>query len=316
MSGDPVHPVPAGTGAMTWVPAGAGAGAGAGAPGSSFETPPAGRALPVNTLAAEGPITVNLPIPSCALAVGAHPDDVEFGCGATLAKWAAAGCRIHHLILTDGSKGTWNGSDDRFSLVATRQEEQRQAAHLLGGGEIGFLGFVDGELRNGVKEQWEVCRWIRTVRPEVVLGHDPWRRYRLHPDHRNAGYILTDAVVAARDPMFFADQDLAPHRPGAILLWEADVPNHVEETGAFVETKIQALLAHKSQHETTMGIHRSDGSSAGILDPGGKEAPESTLPPTPADERYFAERIRSEMARQGTLGGVGSGESFHLISEV
>lgn len=56
---------------------------------------------------AERAITsVDLPTPSVALAIGAHPDDIEFGCGATLAKWAAAGCRIHHLVLTDGSKGT------------------------------------------------------------------------------------------------------------------------------------------------------------------------------------------------------------------
>ncbi len=79
--------------------------------------------------------------PASALAIGAHPDDVEFGCGGTLAKWAASGCVLHHLVLTDGSKGTWDVGADLPGLVATRQEEQRAAAAALGGrGEVVFLG--------------------------------------------------------------------------------------------------------------------------------------------------------------------------------
>ena len=66
------------------------------------------------------------------LAVFAHPDDIEFGCGATLAKWAAAGCRIHHLVLTDGSKGTWNPDADIAALIRTRRAEQTEAARRLG----------------------------------------------------------------------------------------------------------------------------------------------------------------------------------------
>jgi len=89
--------------------------------------------------------TVDLPVPRRALAVAAHPDDAEFGCGGTLAKWAAAGCSIHHVICTDGSKGTWDADADLTELVATRQEEQRQAARILGGtDDIVFLGWHDG----------------------------------------------------------------------------------------------------------------------------------------------------------------------------
>jgi len=279
---------------------------------------PRRRALPVNTLAVDSLVTVNLPTPKCALAVGAHPDDIEFGCGATLAKWAAAGCRIHHLILTDGSKGSWNASRDRTALIAARQREQLQAAKLLGGGEVGFLGFVDGELCNGVRERSEVCRWIRMVRPDIVLGHDPWRRYRLHPDHRNAGYILTDAVVAARDPLFFADQELDPHRPTAVLLWEADVPNHVEETSSYVATKIRALLAHTSQHETTMGIHHQAANPASDLD-SIDHTDQVTALGANADAdgpEAFALRVQTQMEEHGRLGGVEIGESFHLITDV
>src|SRR3954454_6922335 len=92
-------------------------------------------------------VTTNLDVPARALAVGAHPDDVEFGCGATLAKWPPAGCQIHHLICTDGSKGSWDPDEDTAKLVAVRQDEQRDASRALGGqGEVVFLGWPDGEL--------------------------------------------------------------------------------------------------------------------------------------------------------------------------
>ena len=93
--------------------------------------------------------TPTSPAPTSALAVGAHPDDVEFGAGGTLAKWAAAGCVVHHLVCTDGSKGTWDPTADLTELVARRQGEQREAARRLAGdeaGEVVFLGRVDGEL--------------------------------------------------------------------------------------------------------------------------------------------------------------------------
>jgi LmbE family N-acetylglucosaminyl deacetylase len=127
-----------------------------------------------------------------------------------------------------------------------------------------------------------------------VLGHDPWRRYRLHPDHRHAGFITTDAIVAARDPHFFRDQRLAPHRPSALLLWEADEPNHVEDVSAFVEIKVTALLAHESQLRSTMGI--DDGEPSEVDD--------------------FDARVRHQLGTHGALAGLPYGESFHLITEL
>lgn len=256
---------------------------------------------PFGELQRFGPLTTDLEVPERALAIGAHPDDIEIGCGGTLAKWAASGCTIHHLVLTDGAKGTWDPDRDVASLVATRQDEQREAARRLGGGEVGFLGWPDGELRNTIREQWEVCRWIRQIRPDVVFGHDPWRRYRLHPDHRNAGFVVTDALVAARDPHFFADQELAPHRPVALLLWEADVPNHVEDVAGFESAKIEALLAYRSQYETTLGIE-----AGGPVD----EADVST---EDVSRRIFADRIRDQLAEHGALAGIALGESFHRL---
>jgi LmbE family N-acetylglucosaminyl deacetylase len=99
-----------------------------------------------------------LPTPARALAVGAHPDDIEFGAGATLARWAAAGCVVNHLICTDGSKGTWDPSQDVAELVHLRQDEQRAAATALGAtGEVAFLGWPDGELESGLRQRWQVA---------------------------------------------------------------------------------------------------------------------------------------------------------------
>jgi LmbE family N-acetylglucosaminyl deacetylase len=248
-------------------------------------------------------VTGDLPVPAVALAIGAHPDDIEFGAGATLAKWTAAGTRIHHLVSSDGSKGSWDPSEDTARLVATRQEEQREASRQLGGnGEVTFLGWPDGELSSGLRQRWEVAACIRRVRPDVVLGHDPWKRYRLHPDHRHAGLLLTDGVVAARDPHFFPELADGPHRPRAILLWEADEINHTERVGAVhVEAKIRALLAHRSQLRSTMDVDDPD-------DEAGRER--------------FAQRVRQRAADDAALAArnsvgaaVPSGEVFHLITE-
>lgn len=200
--------------------------------------------------------TRDLPVPAVALAVGAHPDDVEFGCGATLAKWAAAGCLVHHVVCTDGSKGTWDIEADTVELARQREVEQREAARRLAGdraGEVRFLQRVDGELRADDDSVADVVRAIRELRPTVVLGHDPWKRYRLHPDHRAAGTIVCDAIVAARDPHFLRHIGPAHHRPEALLLWEADEANHFEDVADWVVSKLDALHAHTSQFESTMG---------------------------------------------------------------
>ena len=161
-------------------------------------------------------ITSDLPVPGRALAIGAHPDDAEFGAGATLAKWAAAGTEATILVLTDGSKGSWDPSLSPSDLVRTRMNEQTQAAEALGVDSTLNLSYIDGELEYTMELRAEVCLWIRRLRPHVVLAHDPWRRYMLHPDHRATGWAAIDGVVAARDHLFFPEQlagGLTHHRP-------------------------------------------------------------------------------------------------------
>lgn len=239
--------------------------------------------------------SIDLPVPGVALAIGAHPDDVEFGCGATLAKWAARGCVVHHLVCTDGSKGTWDVTADKAALAARRQVEQREAARRLAGdraGECRFLGEIDGELHSDLDARSRVARVIRELRPDVVLGHDPWKRYRLHPDHRHAGLLACEGIVAARDPHFFPEHGIAHHRPSSLLLFEADAPDHVEDVTGFVDAKLHALEAHESQFESTM--HATD---------------ESELD-------GFRRRISERLTELGRPHGVASAELFKLISDL
>ncbi len=198
---------------------------------------------------------VNLDRPERALAVGAHPDDAEFGAGGVLAKWAAGGTHVNIMVLSDGSKGTWDPSVKPSDLKMTRAGEQVEAARRLGAAGVINLGLVDGELEYSLELRALVCEQIRLQRPEVVLTHDPWRRYMMHPDHRVTGWAVVDGVVAARDPLFFPEQlkgGLQPHRPAALLLWAADEPDHWEDIAGFAGRKAEALLAHSSQSATTM----------------------------------------------------------------
>ena len=239
--------------------------------------------------------TTDLSTPKSALAIAAHPDDIEFECGATLAKWASQGCIVHHLLCTDGSKGTWDENADTVALVGIRQEEQREAARRLGAtGTVTFLGAVDGELTADLDMRREVARVIRETKPDVVFGHDPWKRWRLHPDHRNAGFLAVEGIVAARDPFFFPEIGLPRHRPESLLLFESEEPNHIENVTGFTDPKIDALLAHESQFETTMVI---------------TDDPES-------ETARFRERELNQMREMATNVDFEYGEAFHLITEL
>jgi LmbE family N-acetylglucosaminyl deacetylase len=247
------------------------------------------------TSAANAAVTTNLPTPRSALAIGAHPDDVEFGCGGVLAKWAAAGCVVHHLVCTDGSKGTWDPDVDVAALALRRQDEQREAARRLAGdnaGEVRFLDRVDGELASDLATRGEVARVIRELRPQVVLGHDPWKMYRLHPDHRHAGLLACEGLVAARDPHFYREHGIEHHRPERLLLFEAERPNHVEDVSASVATKLHALAAHESQFESTMKAVDTDELAA------------------------FDQRIRNRLGDLGRPYGMDAAEVFAVVSDL
>ncbi len=240
----------------------------------------------------------NLDTPERVLAIGAHPDDVDFGCGATLAKWAADGCVVSVLVCTDGSKGTWDASANVDELVAARQAEQKAAAQALGAtGEVRFLGWPDGELDSSLVQREQVARAIRELRPTIVLGHDPWKPYRLHPDHRHAGLLACESVVAARDHLFFPEQGLVHHRPDLILLFETDNADHFEDVTGFEEAKYHALASHTSQFESTMLAR----------------AAETEFD---AEMAQFRMKVEAKLATAGSAAGVRHAEVFKLIDDL
>jgi LmbE family N-acetylglucosaminyl deacetylase len=238
----------------------------------------------------------NLPVAKSVLVIAAHPDDAEFQCGSTLAKWAAAGTIVHLLICTDGSKGTWDADADQLRLVETRKLEQRAAATRLGAtGQVVFLDQIDGELTSDLITRSAVAKVIRELKPQIVLGHDPWKKYRLHPDHRHAGLLAVEGVVAARDPFFYPEHGLPAHRPELLLLFEADEPDHAENTDGWGAAKAAALLEHKSQFVTT---HKID---------------------NPRDEtqiKAFQKRVEEDLAAAGESCGMKSAELFKAIFDL
>jgi LmbE family N-acetylglucosaminyl deacetylase len=195
-----------------------------------------------------------LPVPTTVMTIGAHPDDAEFGAGGAIYNWTRSGATATFVIATDGSMGSWDPEIERDELVARRRGEQMAAASVLGVSNVAWLGQPDGDLRHSPALKKAIVTLIRKHRPDIVLTHDPWQRYQLHPDHRVTGMLAVDAVVAAREPRCDPDQPYEAHRPSALLLWSADEPDHVERVGedAF-KAKIEALLCHASQSRTTMG---------------------------------------------------------------
>jgi LmbE family N-acetylglucosaminyl deacetylase len=195
-----------------------------------------------------------------ALALGAHPDDVELQAGGTLAAWAGRGVHVELACFTAGEKGSSDPAADPAELAAVRRAEAQAAAAALGAAGVHFLGAVDGELEVTMALRLAVARLVRTVRPDVVLGHDPWRRWLLHPDHRAAGLLTVDGVVAAREPLYRvpteaphrgspdpSGEGLAAHRPHTVLLFGTDTPDELVEVAATIDAKLAALRAHASQ---------------------------------------------------------------------
>jgi LmbE family N-acetylglucosaminyl deacetylase len=195
--------------------------------------------------------------PQKILVVLAHPDDPEFFCGATTARWVRAGHHVSYCVLTCGDKGTKDLTIGQDELCSIRQMEQRSAAKILGVEDVRFLNYPDGYLTSDINLRRDITRVIRTVRPDVLVTCDPQTLFTAngglnHPDHRAAGQATLDAVFpAARDHLNFIelwkDEKLEPHIVREVWVCgtlQPDITLDVTETW---EIKIQALFEHKSQ---------------------------------------------------------------------
>lgn len=185
------------------------------------------------------------------LTILAHPDDGESFTGGTMALLAQERKEITYLVATRGDKGSDDRSMTPERLAAIREEEQREAARLLGVRDVTFLeGYSDGYLEASFKLREELVRKIRELRPDAVFTFDPWKRYEIHPDHRAIGLCVIDAIACARGWMNYPEhiqEGLSEHTVRQVYLFNTDQPNHYVDIAATLETKIAARCAHLSQ---------------------------------------------------------------------
>lgn len=198
----------------------------------------------------------NFYVPKRAMAIVAHPDDIEFSCAGTLARWARHGAWVSYVLCTSGDVGIDEPGMTRQKAAEIREAEQCEAARIAGAEEVIFLREPDGLLQATLELRRKLVREIRRFRPEVVVTGDPtivWagQDYINHPDHRAAAAAALDATFpAAGQPNLFeelAEEGFKAHKPRKVYVtsWgEADTYVSIDET---IEVKIEALRAHKSQ---------------------------------------------------------------------
>jgi LmbE family N-acetylglucosaminyl deacetylase len=190
--------------------------------------------------------------PGVVLAVYAHPDDADVACGGALARWAKAGSRVHLVVCTDGGKGTTDPTLEPETLAAERAGELEASAALIGLSSVHSLGFPDGELVDSDDFRSTLVERVRTLRPELVCGHDPTavffgQNYFNHRDHRIAGAALLDAVApAAALPHYFPEAG-PPHQVSTVLLSATLEPDDWVDVTDTIDTKAAAVECHRSQ---------------------------------------------------------------------
>ena len=218
------------------------------------------------------------------LAIGAHPDDVELGCGGTLAKLISEGKTIAIVDLTQGELGT-RGSN------VTRAEEAATASKILGISDRVNLKMKDGFLLNSEESQIQIVKMIRKYQPEIVFANSIDDR---HPDHAKAAKLVSDACFLSglvKIETSLENLSQKPWRPKQIfnyIQWKHITPDFVIDISDFMEKKIEACLAYKTQ----------------FYDPDSKE------PMTPIATKDFLESLTYRAQDLGRLSGVEFAEGF------
>ena len=190
------------------------------------------------------------------LVVTAHPDDVDFGAGGTIAIWTDMGKAVSYCIITDGDAGGADPDVPRENIAGIRRAEQTAAGVILGVTDIHFLGYRDGELSVTHDLRRDISRVIRKVRPQRLLMQSPdrnWKRiYASHPDHLAAGEAAIFAVYPdARNPFahvsLLQDEGLAEWAVPEVWVFGTPTPNHYMDVTDQFDRKVAALIAHESQ---------------------------------------------------------------------
>ncbi|WP_353778638.1 bacillithiol biosynthesis deacetylase BshB1 [Winogradskyella sp. 3972H.M.0a.05] len=220
------------------------------------------------------------------LAIGAHPDDVELGCGATIAKEIANGKKVGIIDLTRGELGTRGTAE-------TRDEEATDAANILGVSVRINMGFADGFFVNDKQHQIELIKEIRKYRPEIVLCNAIEDR---HIDHGRGSKLVSDACFLSGLVKIDTKHDDVdgwqdPWRPKFVyhyIQWKNLEPEIAVDVTGFIDKKMAAVLAYKTQ----------------FFDPDSKE------PETPISSKNFTDSIKYRARDLGRLIGTEYAEGF------
>ena len=189
--------------------------------------------------------------PVRALAVFAHPDDPEVGCGGTLARWAAGGAEVHLVIACRGEKGSNDPGTDPEALAASRAAEVAAAARVLGLASVEHLDLPDGDLENDAALRTRLVSIVRRLRPDALVAPDPTAvffgdSYVNHRDHRELGWAVVDSLVPAASPLYSPDEGDA-HQVELLLLAGTLEPDAWVDIGAVLQVKVAAVACHESR---------------------------------------------------------------------
>ncbi len=216
--------------------------------------------------------------PKRAMVITAHPDDCEFMCGGTVAVLTRAGWEVDIMVATSGNKGTKDPKVSAQWLAGTREQEQRDAAKVLGAREPIFLGIHDGSVIDDDELRETIVHKMRLRRPELVITWDGFRPGFNHRDHRNVGRATYDAIFPAADDHLYhpehKDEGLQPHRPQVLLLGGqagTGEPNLYVDIRPVLRWKVRAVLAHTSQmrgrtEAQLLELWRRRAAEAGVTD--------------------------------------------------
>lgn len=196
------------------------------------------------------------PDPLKILVIAAHPDDIEFGCAGSVARWASEGAEVYYCLVTDGSAGSNEMEADLEALIKLRREEQDAAAAVVGVKEVFYLGYRDGTLEATLELRRDLTRIIRKLKPYRVVTADPTTIfvedfYINHPDHRAAAEAAVYAVFPSAEtrPIFpeLLLEGLEPHKVMELYLNLTPNPDSFVDISDFIEQKLEALRCHQSQ---------------------------------------------------------------------
>ncbi|MFD9871135.1 PIG-L deacetylase family protein [Streptomyces niveus] len=190
-----------------------------------------------------------------ALAVVAHPDDLEYGCSAAVAAWTDEGREVTYLLATRGEAGI--DTVDPVTAAPLREREQRASAAVVGVSEVVFLDHKDGVIEEGLALRRDITAAIRRYRPELVitLNHrDTWGGTAWNtPDHRAVGRATLDAAGDAGNRWIFPELAERGLQPWDGVRWVAvagsTTPTHAVDATAGLERSVQSLLEHRSYIE-------------------------------------------------------------------